>query len=118
MLSEVDRAVEEGQASVALVDAAWQRIRQHLKDEKQRIFQEIRQYPPPIPACDVHFNTLLEERATILQESRQLAQIRQQNLTAEEQLQLLDAFMRSSYHVSAELEEEIRQEVGPLFAGG
>ena len=39
-----------------------QEVKSQLLQHKQQIFQEINNYPPPIPACDVQFNHLLEER--------------------------------------------------------
>jgi hypothetical protein len=39
-----------------------------LEKERQRIHEEIRGYPRPIPACDVQFNALLEERNAICAE--------------------------------------------------
>jgi hypothetical protein len=108
MLSEIDRAGSDGQADLALMEAVWQRIRQSLADEKQRIVQEIRHYPPPIPACDVQFNSLLEERAIILQELAQVDGILKQRLAVEDHIRLLDEFMRSSDYVDDELAEKIR----------
>ena len=42
-----------------------EQIREHLERTKQRIQNEIRRYPSPIPACDAHFNYLLEQRERI-----------------------------------------------------
>jgi hypothetical protein len=36
-----------------------------LEGERLRIQAEIVSYPMPIPACDVYFNGLLEERARV-----------------------------------------------------
>lgn len=116
MLSETDRAVVGGQADLTLMNAAWQRIRQHLEEEKQRIFQEIRCYPPPIPACDVQFNGLLEERVTILQELGKVEGILKQDLTVEEQMELLDEFLRSSHNINGELADLLRQSL-PMLPG-
>jgi chorismate mutase len=46
---------------------------QRLEAERLRIQREITSYPAPIPACDAHFNHLLEQRAMICDE---LARIR------------------------------------------
>ena len=43
--------------------SVWNRIRAHLENEKTKIYEEIRNYPRPVPACDQQFNYLLEERA-------------------------------------------------------
>jgi chorismate mutase len=44
-----------------------------LELERLRLHDEIRDYPQPIPACDEHFNHLLEERARV---ARELARLR------------------------------------------
>jgi hypothetical protein len=43
-------------------------LKNYLQGEKGRIYEEIRTYPSPIPACDVQFNHLLEERAKLSKE--------------------------------------------------
>lgn len=35
---------------------------QQLEAHKAQLIREIRNYPPPIPACDAQFNYLLEKR--------------------------------------------------------
>src|SRR5437899_662265 len=82
--------------------AAWQRIRQQLETERQRIVDEIVHYPPPIPRCDVQYNTLLEERASITQEIYRLEKLSQEVHTAEDDLRLLDEFVRSSIFLGGE----------------
>jgi hypothetical protein len=42
------------------VARATEKIETALRVEKERISQEIRAYPSPIPACDAQFNCLLE----------------------------------------------------------
>jgi hypothetical protein len=39
--------------------------RRALLERRQAIAEEIGRHPRPITACDVHFNRLLEERATL-----------------------------------------------------
>ena len=56
------------------------KIQQQLEAEKQRITDEILQYPPPIPACDVQFNHLLAQRSGINQEISEFREINQQQL--------------------------------------
>ena len=40
----------------------WQSLRRAIESLKDSVSAEIRNYPPPIPACDAHFNHLLELR--------------------------------------------------------
>jgi hypothetical protein len=42
--------------------------REALERERIRIQSEINGYPMPIPACDVYFNDLLEQRSRICEE--------------------------------------------------
>ena len=109
MLTEITHAAPQTQTESALIEAAWQRIRQHLEAEKQQIFQEIRHYPPPIPACDVQFNGLLAERAAILQALGRVESILQQDLTSEAAVGLLDEFLRTSPYVDDALVASIDQ---------
>lgn len=60
---------------VALAESLWQEIESDLEQGKQRIFDEILHYPPPIPACDVQFNFLLAQRAEMMQELQRLREI-------------------------------------------
>jgi hypothetical protein len=44
------------------MQSVWQNLADQLETRKQEVLQEIRNYPPPIPACDAQFNYLLEQR--------------------------------------------------------
>jgi len=46
----------------------WDRLKRHLESKRRPIQEEIRRYPPPIPACDAHFNHLLEQRSLLSRE--------------------------------------------------
>ena len=46
----------------------WDRLKRHLEARRRPIQDEIRRYPPPIPACDAHFNHLLEQRSLLSRE--------------------------------------------------
>jgi hypothetical protein len=39
-----------------------------LEAEKQRLYEEIRNYPTPIAGCDEQFNYLLEQQARVVAE--------------------------------------------------
>ena len=43
-------------------DREWHSLRLHLESLKNSVAEEIRNYPPPIPGCDVQFNHLTEQR--------------------------------------------------------
>jgi hypothetical protein len=49
-------------------DEALQQRRNSLERERSRVQSEIHDYPQPIPACDGHFNSLIERRTRIARE--------------------------------------------------
>ena len=51
---------------------SWRRAREFLETCKARIAGQINAYPPPIPACDTQFNTLLEQRGKLTEELNRL----------------------------------------------
>jgi hypothetical protein len=70
MLSSESPDSEDRQAES--VKAAWEKMRAYLENKKARIYEEIRNYPRPIPGCDQQFNHLLEERARVARELNQI----------------------------------------------
>jgi hypothetical protein len=70
----------------------WGRLKRHLESMRRPIQEEIRRYPPPIPACDAHFNHLLEQRSLLSRELVRLeAACRESDSAA-----AVAAFVRSS----------------------
>jgi hypothetical protein len=90
--------MQKGNSAIALVEPLRQEIQNHLEKEKQRIFDEILHYPPPIPACDIQFNFLLEERSNITQELRRVREISERGASDFEQLKSLRKFVESSQY--------------------
>ena len=86
----------------------WQTIKDHLENERQRINEEIRNYPPPIPACDAQFNYLLEERNRIAQELDRMKEPAEQSLMQKDAIRYIDEFIKSSRFISSEAEQRIR----------
>lgn len=56
----------------APAEVAWERIRALLKGKRNRVQEQIRQYPMPIPACDADFNAFLAERERLSEELSRL----------------------------------------------
>lgn len=83
-------------------------IRDHLESERHRIYEEIKNYPTPIPACDAQFNYLLEERRRIPQELDRLNAFSKESLTRTDCLKCLDEFIASSNYINGEVEHKIR----------
>ncbi len=44
-----------------------------LQAEKQRLYEEIQNYPTPIAGCDQQFNYLLEQQAQVIAELRRVS---------------------------------------------
>jgi hypothetical protein len=67
----------------------WHALQMRLEALKNAVTEEIRNYPPPIPACDAHFNHLLELRREL---SRGLARL---DLAAKDKSITVEDFVRS-----------------------
>jgi len=104
--------VQAGMARVrALLEPLRREIESHLEMEKQRIFDEILHYPPPIPACDVQFNFLLIERAKITQELRQAHEIFAKDMSDFDCIQSIREFVDSCKYFDASLEAKFLSEL-------
>ena len=79
--------------------AAWQMLREQLEARQNQIYDEIAKYPPPIPACDQHFNYLLEQRTAIALELRRQKALAQESLASGDPVALMEDFMASSTFV-------------------
>lgn len=95
------------QLEVALLESLLKSIKDHLENERQRIYQEIKHYPAPIASCDVQFNYLLEERTTIAQELKRLQALSRETLTRDD-VELIDEFIMSSNYFKGETEKRMR----------
>lgn len=68
----------------------WRSLRRAIEALNSTVVAEIRNYPPPIPACDAHFNHLLELRRLL---PRELARL--DGVVKDGSLNV-DAFVRNS----------------------
>ena len=59
------------------IQSTWQELVNTLETQKAQIIEEIRNYPPPIPACDAQFNYLLEKRDRLSVELNRLHKLNQ-----------------------------------------
>src|SRR5438552_7724505 len=83
----------------ALLDqqsAARETIRAYLRSERDRIFEEIRAYPTPIPRCDAQFNHLIEKRERLVQELALLDAAATSSTVASDGTARIEAFIDSS----------------------
>jgi hypothetical protein len=81
---------------IEFVEFRWERIRAYLESEKAKIYREIRDYPRPVPACDQHFNHLLEKRERISRELERMDEVTKESLVRGDARELLEEFIRSS----------------------
>jgi len=65
-----------GQPESSCPEFVWDEIRTRLERRRDEILERIGSYPTPIPACDVDFNRLLEERARVFEELDRLATLK------------------------------------------
>jgi hypothetical protein len=90
------------------VELVWRKIRVHLENEQRRVYEEIKQYPRPIPACDAQFNYLLEQRAGLAREVEQVDEVSKESLGARDPRKYVDEFLRSSKYIDEEAKQRIR----------
>ena len=74
------------------------RGKHHLESRRRPIQDAIRRYPPPIPACDAHFNHLLEQRSLLSRELLRLEEAQRRGCSG----QAAEAFVRSCPCVDAD----------------
>lgn len=108
MPSESEHTEMNGQVELARTESVWKRIKDHLQNERRRIYEEIKNYPPPIPACDAQFNYLLEERARIAQELDRLEVLSRASLTRKDHIRCIAEFIMSSNYIDSDAEQSIR----------
>jgi hypothetical protein len=91
-----------------LVQATWNHIRDHIERKRAGVNHEIKNYPPPIPACDQQFNYLLEERGRIVRELARLDTYAEQSRTRVDAKSLIDEFISSSAYIDVAVKRAIR----------
>jgi hypothetical protein len=62
-------------ASMETIADVWMGLRKHLEHRSRELNDEVAHYPTPIARCDVQLTKLLEQRARVLQLSRQARNI-------------------------------------------
>jgi hypothetical protein len=87
----------------------WTELEDNLENARRSILAEIRNYPPPIAACDQQFNYLLEQRDRIVAELSRLASIRRGNSARETDVTALIDFINTSDCIAHELKGHLVQ---------
>lgn len=53
-----------------------------LEAMREAIGRELAEIPPPVPACDVHFNRLLEDRGRVVDTLQRLRKLRNERASS------------------------------------
>ena len=105
---DTSRSTSAEESERELIQSIWAVVRDHLEVSSDRIREEIRNYPLPIPACDEQYNHLLQQRDRISRELGRMHESSKGCLTAKDTIVQLEEFMRSSDFVDAQAEQRIR----------
>lgn len=89
--------------------SALEEIKLHLEHRKEEIYNEIKSYPPPIPACDAQFNYLLELRDVAAQELSQVNALLHESGTDLDPRQTIESFIHSSLLLSKRVKLGIQE---------
>jgi hypothetical protein len=65
-----------GRGEEAAIERACDVMHAELNALREAISRELCTIPPPVPACDVYFNRLLEDRARVVDELQTLVRLR------------------------------------------
>ena len=82
-------------------------IKAHLEAQKKRVYTEIRNTPMPIPGCDAQYNFLLEERARINQELKQLSVLSEDPLDSAGFVGTMRDFIEASHYIDPQVRCEL-----------
>ncbi len=101
------------QVEAASIESAWREIKVELEGAKNRIYEQIRSYPPPITACDEQFEYLLEQRQEISRELERMHEASAAGPSDREAAARIDEFIRSSNFIGQEARRRIRSSLRP-----
>ena len=76
-------------------------IRDVLETEKSRVLEELRNYPQPAAACDLHYQDLFEQRDAIARELTRLDVVSDQD-----RADAIEAFIAASKYISGDAEKK------------
>lgn len=99
--------------TAAAIDATpnmtiWHTIKSYLEAKRDAIYEEISHYRAPIPACDVQFNHLLEERSRVFQELSRVNSLAAQSQSWDDPRPLVEEFLTTSTCLDAESKQHLR----------
>jgi hypothetical protein len=103
-----------GRTESALAESGWEKVREHLEKETDRIYEEIKNYPRPIAGCDAQFKHLLDDRASLAAEWERVREASEASRRGEDAHRSLQTFLRSSRR----LDEEAKRRIAAILEGG
>ncbi len=102
--------------SQTIVLTTFQEIKLQLEQRKEEIYDEIKEYPFPIPACDAQFNYLLELRNGVAQELNQVSALLAECDLSADSIQLVTSFIQSSMVLKHNVKTKLQQALHELHA--
>ena len=105
MMSTTETGTVRDSAKVA---SMWNEIRLHLEDRRRSLGAEIRNYPTPIPRCDVQFNHLYEQQARLGRELDRIGALAGKNPTREDYIDSIGRFAASAPYTDDPAERALR----------
>ena len=85
------------------IESAWEALKEQLEQKRCVILDDIAKYPHPIPACDQHYNYLLQERLRLSLELRRLKGAITESMTSEDPRCSVQAFIETCPDISPDL---------------
>lgn len=89
------------------IDFEIETLLQFLEQKRRKIAEEIRAYPPPIPACDAQFNYLLAERSKLSREIRELQEMKEDISLDKNNSKQFRAFIEKSVYVDSNILDKL-----------
>ena len=107
----VDAREPSGPRRSSQLKSIRQKLREHLENERRRVYEEIRNYPTPIAGCDVQFNFLLEQLRSISQDLDRLEAMGGEDLADIDLAESLDALIKSSACIRQDVQQALAAEL-------
>ncbi len=83
-------------------------FKDQLEKVKIRVNKKIGNYPPPIPACDVQFNYLPEERSNISMEIKRVDNLLTKCQTSIVDIETIEDLIKTSNQIDDDMAERLR----------
>jgi|GEM_PF-4244958 len=105
--------INADQATSRLVAIELTRFKSQLENKRWQINKEIGSYPAPIPACDLQFNHLLEERSQISAKLKMIETLLEQCQTKIIGVENIDELFKMSNQIDNGLADRLKSALSP-----